>query len=501
MSARVLGRHNPLALLLLLVSLAFIVAYLAVAIARISYRFELEWMEGAMIAHSVRMMEGEPVYLPPSGEFIPFLYPPLYPALGSLLMMLVGPGFWPLRVISFIASLGAGGLIFLSVRKETQSWVLACVSCALFFASFRATGAWLDIARVDSFLLLLLVGGCYLLRYHHDDRWGVPAAAILFVMAFFTKQTAIIFPVALMPFLWLTSKAKALLFSAIVSILAAGGVLLLNHVSSGWFWFYLYTLPSRYAPPLSGLETYLRQDLGGTILVATAFIFLWLILRMMGKERKQALFGTWALAYLAALAISAVMRINPAAYDNALIPLFAFSFLLSGIGVSELRTWATHVGWKPAIEYVIYAGLLAQFVLLMYNPIQQIPTRGDIQAGESLISRVACIEGKVFMPDHAYYPVMAGKEWQAHSMALCDVVFAGLSTLPKDLQERVEQREFAAIIIDKELENPLVELIKRNYYRAETIVYETPTTFFPLTGYWTRPTFIYLPRLGDDKGR
>ncbi|MBA3503924.1 MAG: hypothetical protein H0T65_26425, partial [Deltaproteobacteria bacterium] len=48
---------------------------LATAIAgRVGYPYDLEWMEGGMLHHALRIKNGEGIYVPPSIDFIPYLY-------------------------------------------------------------------------------------------------------------------------------------------------------------------------------------------------------------------------------------------------------------------------------------------------------------------------------------------------------------------------------------------------------------------------------------------
>ena len=52
--------------------------FVAIALLRIGYPFELEWMEGSMVAHIARVVAGQPLYVSPTLAFTPFAYPPLY---------------------------------------------------------------------------------------------------------------------------------------------------------------------------------------------------------------------------------------------------------------------------------------------------------------------------------------------------------------------------------------------------------------------------------------
>ena len=50
---------------------------------RIEYPYDLEWMEGGMLIHAWRIQQELGIYVPPSSDFIPYIYPPLYPTILS----------------------------------------------------------------------------------------------------------------------------------------------------------------------------------------------------------------------------------------------------------------------------------------------------------------------------------------------------------------------------------------------------------------------------------
>ena len=43
---------------------------------RLPHLFEIEWMEGSMVDHVRRVIDGQPLYVAPSLDFVPFIYPP-----------------------------------------------------------------------------------------------------------------------------------------------------------------------------------------------------------------------------------------------------------------------------------------------------------------------------------------------------------------------------------------------------------------------------------------
>src|SRR5688572_24966262 len=63
------------------VAAAFVARLAEVWAARLGWPYDLEWMEGGMLAHSWRLAEGLPLYVEPGPEFVPFVYPPGYAAL------------------------------------------------------------------------------------------------------------------------------------------------------------------------------------------------------------------------------------------------------------------------------------------------------------------------------------------------------------------------------------------------------------------------------------
>ena len=50
-------------------SVGFAALYLGFSLRRITYPFELEWMEGGSLEHLMRVLRGERLYLRPSLEF------------------------------------------------------------------------------------------------------------------------------------------------------------------------------------------------------------------------------------------------------------------------------------------------------------------------------------------------------------------------------------------------------------------------------------------------
>src|SRR5437867_12359065 len=127
--------------LLIMAASLYFLAYILLAICRLSYPFELEWMEGGAVDHVRKILAGESLYARPGIAFTPYGYTPLYFYLAAVVSKAVGVGFFPLRLVSFISSLACFVIIFQIVKSETQSHLASFLASALFAATFRISGA------------------------------------------------------------------------------------------------------------------------------------------------------------------------------------------------------------------------------------------------------------------------------------------------------------------------------------------------------------------------
>ena len=120
----------------------FFAVYGLLVLFRIFYPYPLELYEGVLAEQVLRILEGRALYAAPSIEYIPSVYPPLYFYLSAFVAKFSGMGFFPLRLVSFLASLGAFFLVYLLVKRETGNKGIALASAALWppFTRSTATG-------------------------------------------------------------------------------------------------------------------------------------------------------------------------------------------------------------------------------------------------------------------------------------------------------------------------------------------------------------------------
>jgi hypothetical protein len=227
-----------------LAACAYLLAYVAIALLRVTYPFDLEWMEGATADHVHRILTGQRIYVPPSLAFTPFLYPPLYYYVSAAVSLVTGMGLLPLRLVSVASSIGCFWLIYRLVARDTGRRYVGLVATGLFAATYRIGGAWLDLARVDSLFLLLFLGAVYLVRFQASTRAWAVAGALLALSAL-TKQTALMLALPLILYAaivdWRRAATFLVTFGGVFGLITLG----LNVWQDGWYLSYTVRLPAR----------------------------------------------------------------------------------------------------------------------------------------------------------------------------------------------------------------------------------------------------------------
>lgn len=459
----------------------FLLVYGVLASIRMRYPFELEWMEGAILEQVRHVAEGHALYAEPSIAFLPFQYPPLYFYASAGLSKLVGVSFLTLRALSVAASLGSFALIYAIVRRESGSATGGFLAAALYAACFRLAGAWFDLARIDSLLLLLVLASAYTVRFHVTVR-GAAASGLMLALATFTKQSAFVMALPVLAYLVVTSVRRGVMAGVVFALIAGAGTWALNVAHHGWYWYYVFRMPARMqssdAVAVDFWRGYLLRQLPIAVALALAYLG---PAHPSGTARARLFYGSLAVGMIGSAWLA---MLHAGAYDNNLMPACAAIAILFGLSAS-----ADGAGYVPVLAVV-------QFALLLYDPRAQLPVPGSRQAGRHLVATIASTPGDVFVPQHGYLAVLAGKPSYAHSMAVYDVLRAGdekdATRLVTQLHEALSAHRFGAVVIDR-TEAWSRDDLEREYKRALPAL-TGAEVFWPVTGLRTRPEWIYVPR-------
>ena len=529
---------------LLLISFIASLVYLRVGLTRVFYPYALDLVEEAMLMQAWRVAQGLPVFVPPNAEFVPQVYMPLFTWLGGQLLRLTGFTFWPLRLLSFLSTVGTAVLLVWIGWRESGSKPVALAGAALFLAGFRLVGGWYDLARVDSLFTFLCVAGLVVVVYGRSLAIKTLLGGLLLGLAFLTKQNGLLLAVMAGFCLFTAEGAEnaeaarksglsasirvLLIFVTTFAVVAVPSALIFQLGSDGWFSFYTVTIA--YASPLELVRLWdiFRWELvaGMGVLVGlwvgTAVWqlsqFNWRVelgnwRPLISNFQSLILQNPWLLFSGTAVFISVAGRATVGGNLNNMIVGYALLCLAPALSWRYFSkiTQVSQIGKKSiksaksvdvnVFRWFIPAVLLIQFGLVLFPlnphlPTTIMPTAAMRMAGDTLVAQVAATEGEVWLLSHPSYAVQAGKRPYVHLQSLWHARQRGMGPLPSDLISLIEQQQFAQIISDEsdffEKETAFLELLQ-THYEAVTVLTDgqSPPT---LSGPIIRPLTVYVPR-------
>lgn len=487
------GRLYRLCIVLAVLAAALFTAmYFFTAIPRLLYPYDLDFIEDGLVMTAIRLAEQQPVFVAPQSNFVPHVYMPLLPWLGSLLFGLTGPSLPALRLVSMLAAGGICGLLYRVGRRESgQGWV-GVVCAGLFLAGYQINGFTYELARVDTLFVALTLAGLSLGAYHAGSRRGQIGAAAVLALAFFAKQTALIAGAGLGAYLLVATGRRAWLYAGLWGTLVAGPVLVLNARTGGWFLYYTYHIAGINPLEAGRVFNFVARELfglmGGLSIMAGSAVIL--------ARRRAGCRGIWAQPWFVWLGLAVLASGLGRASVGGNINNRMLAYTLLCLGPALLwREWLPQTRRRPAVRVgAITALILAQFALGAYNPWRYIPTAGMEQAGARLVNKIAAIDGEVLVLMHPYYAWLAGKTPSAQMAAMWHARERGTQPLPRDFVNRLEQQYYAAIITDNSLfetEPEFKDLLTACYRLAERLSpAESPPT---MAGMRVKPDTLYRP--------
>ncbi len=491
--------------LALLAAAAFTIMFFATALPRAAYPYDLDFIEDSMLMQALRFARGQPVFVAPNAEFNPHVYMPLYSWLGGLLFRITGPGFAPLRLLSFGASLGTAGLVgYIAFRETGGHWWWLVVSAGLALGGYQVSGFWYDLARVDSLFVMLGLSGFAVGVYARRSALGIIASALVLTLAFFTKQTAALLSVGLALGLFLASRRNGWLFALTCAGLLVTSLFGLHLATDGWFSFHIFGIAGGDPVELERVGHYFLGEVLGRMagLSFPALLAAGLAFRRLGwgMFREQP----WFAGLAAAVLISGAGRASVGGNLNNLMPVYLFLCLAPALLWRELSLLNPTPGDASPLRRdfarMLSAGtivpllVLLQFVLGAYNPLRYIPTAEMRASGDRLIQRIASMEGNVLVMMHPYYALLAGKETATQIATLWYVRGRGARPLPDDFVGRIQSQYYSAVISDEsffETEPDLASLLTTYYYPAEALPLDAAPP--APVGMAVRPQMIYRP--------
>ena len=481
------------------VSMVSIGMFLAVALLRLSYPFDLEWMEGGSVDHVVRVLAGQPLYVAPQVTFIPYEYPPLYFWLSAAVARLTGVGYLPLRLVSLVSTLAVFWCLARLVLEETGRWLPGLLAAGLYAATFRASGAWFDLARVDSLLLALFLWGLVIIRTRRSQA-GHVWAGLIWTAAFLTKQPALAMaaPVVLHEVVFAWRRGVWLAATLVLGVgLTSWG---LHLATDGWFTFYVWAYPFKHAFTDRAAWTFWTTDLLAPLPIATLAAVA-LLVRLGLQRQRSAWF--WTAAAVGLIGAAFRSRLQSGGYDNVLMPAYAAVALLAAMlvhhewAIAERAPEEQEPGrtWRGALATTL---CVLQCGWLAYAPRPLVPSEADRRANAAMQARLGRVAGPVLLPYHGYYSTAAGKGMTAHLMQVYDILKVGdahSAELAAQFRRAIRAQAFGAIVLDDTRVYYFMDAVNEAYEKRETL-FEQAGVGLPVTGgIVARPELLYLPRV------
>ena len=498
-----LGQYiGILNVILIAIAVGYILLFLVLAVIRLNYPFELEWIEGAYIDEARWIAEGIFPYQPPSIQFIPTSKTPFFFYLSAFLMKWLEVGFFAPRLVSILATLGCLFILFRITWEEGRLLLPAVISAGLYAASYRFSGAWMDIAKTDALFLFLVLAAFYLGR-RYQTWWGGLVSGGLFVLAYFTKQLTLPVVLILAPVSLLVSRGRTWLMWLFAGILGLAVFIYFDRISNGWFSFYTFDIVTSHGKatdyilfwkkflPVMFPALLLALYYGYLVIARSKLVPLILPTRM------------WENAGLGAALVltSWSIYLKTWTYDNAMMMACLGISLLAGLALVEIyrpnglgeQSQRNVTGWRTYASIL----LLMQFLFLVYNPMDQLPKREDRVAAQAFLKRVEGLSGEVLLFNHGFMNDQAGKTQYLHGAPYSDMVsgFDWNATsetqqrkaLVKDsLDQAIESQVFDWVILDQPERN------WTPYYVYVEDLSVVPGVFYPVTGAPTRPESLLI---------
>ena len=152
-----------------------------------------------------------------------------------------------------------------------------------------------------------------------------------------------------------------------------------------------------------------------------------------------------AIGYVAAHAGAAV---------NALIPVYAWTAVLFGVSLARLLGWLERQGTPLARtgETLVLAVAVVQLAMFLYNPGRYLPPAKVLAERQQFLEQMRALPGDVYILNHTYDGILAGKEPHAEGEAMGAVLDAPTGAIKAELRAELDrelaEHRFSAVVLD-----------------------------------------------------
>jgi hypothetical protein len=486
-----------------------------VIVERFRYPIDAEWMVGAVREGVERLRVGKPLYVEPSGGFIPFIYGPLYFG-ASALVAHVSSVFVACKIVSLASTvlLGWGIVVLARMFAVPRFWTAAAV--LLHAATYPITLYFFDLERVDTFAVaVVMLGVVTVLR--NESYASAAVGGALLGLAFFAKQMNVVVLAAAAAGMLVAGQRRraAITLGAGAAVLALGFGYL-EAKTGPWFRFYCLKLPGAHGVEPKLLSTFFIVDvpkvfalaIGSVAVIASVAATVVRSFRRRGGDagsdagaRPEARAGWREIVFASVLASSLAgayfMRVHRGGWINVILLWTPFACAATAIAAARLEESARGTRAERSVMLVLAGAVAVQLLGAVFDPNDNAPDADDYAEDQRLRALVKTLErqgevvvttrGDMTSPPHA------------HAAALYDIIRAGLPAPPSFVHD-LETRRYAALLVNDPGEyscdvsptcKDLVRVVEENYFVAARREERLHTG---MTGFDARPRWIMRPR-------
>jgi hypothetical protein len=304
---------------------------------------------------------------------------------------------------------------------------------------------WFDIGRVDSLFLLLFLLAIYCTRFEHPLL-----AAAVWVLAFQTKQSVLPIAAIFLLTYWERKRpVRVAMALGVYAVLAWASIAWMDHVSGGWYSFYVFGtvkgLPAvaRMAALYPG-ETLLRPLAIVFAVIAAAALLAPVSLR----SRKTAFYVVGsAVLYVAFWYVRAHRG-----EGNTMQAVYLWTLLLFGMALARLLSAMKYgqLGGTAWVNVLLLA-VVFQMASQIYSPGAFVLSVVQREDRDKFEEQLRAIPGDVYVVNHSWDALMAGKQAHAEGEAVGAVVDAGGApgtAFKEEIHHAMMAHQFAAIALD-----------------------------------------------------
>jgi hypothetical protein len=447
----------------LIVSLSafFLLLFLYTALRRMRYPFDLEWVESGVLVSVYRLAHHQPLYAAPTLDYVPYLYAPLYFYVCAFVAKWTGVSFFTLRLVSTMSALGTLAVLFAFVYRETRSAFSSITAVGLFTSMYAVIGAWFDIGRVDSLFILLFTLALY------STRFAPPVvAAAAWVLAFQTKQSAIALAIPFLTTYWdRQRKSRMIIALASYIVLSWASIHLFDHLNGGWYDFYVFGATTGLPSVMRLAALYIPEVILAPLAIAVVIIAAALVVDPPSLNSRAARFYLMgsATTFFGFWWVHAHRGVG-----NTMQALYLWIAILLGVALHRLLTTfcPRQPGFVSAYQTpasarsrnattILLLAVLVQLASQIYNPGQFLPSKAERSARELMIAQIRDVPGTVYVVNHSYDSILAGKQPQAEAEAIGAIIdaFPGRwrNALTDEMRTGSAQHRWSALVVDDSL--------------------------------------------------